>query len=196
MRKTLFAILLALALVLIPVGSAFADTTATVTVTATPAQLSISLGATGTWEVNGIAVPGTPIKRSITYYSNPLGDTTAPANPVVDAGCKFQVTNDGDVDANITINMDDFAGTVMTNGELGYTTSGATSFGASFYISGGAWPVGAGEILMKPGFDTAFLTPLASGANKWWGVALKTQTDSFLSDVGMTGSINLTAAEA
>lgn len=56
MRKTLFAILLALALVLIPVSTAFAATTATVNVTATPSIVSIS-NAPATWEVNCVVNP-------------------------------------------------------------------------------------------------------------------------------------------
>ena len=64
MRKTLFAIMLALALVLIPVGSAFAATTATVTVTATPSVLSITVvdkGGTPTpanWVINDVGEVG------------------------------------------------------------------------------------------------------------------------------------------
>ena len=142
MRKTLFAIMLALALVLIPVGSAFAATTATVTVTATPSILSITQCPGYLGSKLALSTPVTKIVRNTTYYSNPLGDTTAPTGAaVVDGECRFTLTNNGDVNVDITINMTDLG--TMTNGEGGYTVNGATSFGASAYVSGSAWPGGS-----------------------------------------------------
>jgi hypothetical protein len=189
MRKTLFAILLALALVLIPVGSAFAATSAQVDVTAHPSILSIS-NSPATWEVNGITTPGSKIVKNTTYYANPLGDTTAPSATVVDGECRFTLTNDGDVNVDVNIAMSDLG--AMTNGGGGYASNGATSFGASAYISGLAWP-GAAVTLTTGGgaFETAF----APGSVKW-GVALLTQTDSFTVPGDLTGTIDLTATES
>jgi len=191
MRKTLFAIMLALALVLIPVGSAFAATTATVTVTATPSILSIT-NAPATWEINCITnPPGTAIVRNTDYYANPLDDETAPAGAnVADAECRFTLTNDGDVNADIDINMTDLGTMTIIAG--GYTVNGATSFGASAYISGAAWPGGNVDLSTV---DAVFQLAFAPGSIKW-GVALLTQTDSFTVPGVLNGTINLTASES
>ena len=192
MRKTLIAIALALALVTVPVGSAFAANPVVVSVTATPAYVSLSLDV-NTWEINGIAVPGSKIKPSTTYYANPLGDTTVPATPIVAGACRFQFTNDGNVAINITCNFVDFAGIVMTNGAGGYTVSGATTFGASGYAVGVDLP---GVIFKKPTTGSGvFISGLDATNVKKWGVALKTQSGVFTSATPMTSTITCTAVQ-
>src|SRR4030042_1817321 len=97
MRKTLFAIMLALALVLIPVGSAFAATTANVTVTATPEILSFT-NAPDNWPIN----TGVLLIRGTTYYSNPGAETTDPsAGGIADGECRFDLYNEGDIALDI-----------------------------------------------------------------------------------------------
>ena len=165
MKRTLFAILLALALVLIPVGSAFADTDATVDVTAHPSILSIT-NAPATWEVNGLVTPGIKIARNTTYYANPLGDTTAPTGGgVLDGECNFTLTNTGDVAADVTIAMTDLGTMTIVAG--GYTVNGATSFGASAYISGLAFPGGNVNLFTAPAvFFDELPAALARGTPK------------------------------
>jgi len=192
MRKTLIAILMALALVVVPVGSALADSSVTVNVTATPAFVSLTVDV-NTWEINGIAVPGSKIRPSTTYYSNPLGDTTAPATPVVDSACRFQFTSNGNVAIDITCNFANFAGIVMTNSNGGYTVNGATAFGASGYASVAAWPGGA--VIFQNANSAKFIDNLPAGGTKKWGVALKTQSDVFTAATAMTSTITCTAAE-
>ena len=197
MRKTLFAILLALALVLIPVGSAFAATTADVDVTATPSILSITVvdkGGTPTpanWVVNDVGeVTGQRIVRNTDYYSNPVDDETAPSNPVLAGECHFTLDNDGDVTADIDINMTDLGAMTIIAG--GYTVNDADSFGASAYIEGLAWP---GAVVNLFTADTLFLDDFAPGDIDF-GVALLTQSGSFTVPGDLTGNINLTAEES
>jgi hypothetical protein len=159
-----------------------------VTVTATPGYLSIAVDPTD-WTINAITGDGI-IRPNTTYYANPLGDTTPPSGTVLDTECRFTFTNDGDVNVDVTIAMSDLG--TMTNGGGGYTANGATSFGASAYISGLAWPGGAITLATAP---TAFETAFAPGSVKW-GVALLTQTDSFTVPGDLTGTINLVATES
>jgi hypothetical protein len=192
-RKPLIAILIALALVVIPVGTAFASSTADVTITATPAYVSLSLGAVTTWPINGITGDG-KIRKSTTYYANPLGDTTAPTNPVVDGDCRFTFTNDGNVPIDIVCDFADFAsGDAMTNSNGGYTSNGPNAFGASGYESGAAWPGGA--VIFQSSGSATFISNLAASGTKMWGVALLTQSGDFTSDTQMTSTITCTATE-
>ena len=85
------------------------------------------------------------IVRNTDYYSNPVDDETAPSNPVLAGECHFTLANNGDVTADIDINMTDLGAMTIVAG--GYTINGATSFGASAYIEGLAWPGGCGKPL-------------------------------------------------
>jgi len=188
--------MLALALVVIPAGNAFAANTATVTVTATPAKLSITVVdktapfTPASWVVNDVAEGGGKlILKSTTYYANPLGDTTVPVG-VVDGECLFTLTNDGDVNADVTISMTDLG--LMTIVAGGYLVNGATSFGASAYISGTAFPGGNVNLSTAP---AAFQTTMVPGSVDW-GVALLTQSDSFLDNAPLNGTIDLSATES
>jgi len=195
MKKTILAIMLALALVVIPAGNAFAAISDDVEVTATPSILSITVVDKGStpdpanWIINDVAeATGQLIVRDTTYYANPLGDTTVPVG-VVDGECHFTLTNDGDVNADIDISMTDLSGMTIVAG--GYTVNGATSFGASAYISGAAFPGGNVNLFTT---DTDFQNNFAPGSVDW-GVALKTQTDSFTVAGDLSGTIDLIAEE-
>lgn len=194
MRKTLLAILLALALAVVPAVGVLAANPAEVTVTATPAYVSLDLGAVTTWPINGIAAGDGKIRPNTTYYSNPLGDETAPAGAnVVDGECRFTFTNDGNVAIDIACDFDDFAGIVMTNINTGYTNNGATSFGASGYASGALWPGGA--VTFASSGSGVFIDALGVAGTQKWGVALLTQDDAFTSATAMTSTITCTAVE-
>jgi hypothetical protein len=80
----------------------------------------------------------------------------------------------------------------MTNSGGGYASNGATSYGASAYISGAAWPGGAITLATAP---TTFETAFAPGS-AMWGVALKTQSGSFTVPGDLTGTIDLEATES
>ncbi len=66
------------------------------------------------WAPNDIIGDGVTAKGFMApdtvYYSNPLGDATVPADPVVDAGCRFTITNVSTIPIDLTVNFPDFAG--------------------------------------------------------------------------------------
>lgn len=190
MRKTLIAILIALALIVIPVGSALAATSQNVTVTATPKFISITNTPTD-WNIGGTSAK---IDKSTTYYSNPLGETTAPSALVADGECKFTITNTSNVAINITVNFPNFTGgDAMTNINTGYANNGANQFGASGYISGMTWPAGA--VILKSSASDALKTNLAASTNLKWGIAIKTQSDDWTSGSEMSSTVTVTATQ-
>jgi len=198
MKKTLIALLLALALVVIPVSSALADSSVGVTVTATPGVLSISLIGPDTWPINGVKAGDGVIRTDTLYYSNPLGDETAPADPVVDGACLFKFSNDSNVSIDITCDMGDFVlaagGTdigYMDNSDgTGYLDNGPTEFGASGYASEAA----LSYVTFKTTGSSTFITNLAATGSKMWGVALTTQEDAFTSIDAIKSTITCTAS--
>jgi len=202
MKKTILAIMLALALVVIPAGSALAaDVSKEVTVTASPAILSFDVTPTA-WPIDGTNL----IIRDTPYYSKPDGgdDTVVPTNPVNATECRFTFTNTGDVTIDITVKMADFmktgtpptAITYMANDGFGYTVNGVDEFGASGYIEDpGPWPPAPEVIFTEAG--NLFINDLpATGADTVkWGIALLTQTNSFLVDEDIQSIVTCTAAE-
>lgn len=189
MRKIIVATVLALVLVVSVAVPVFAATAADVDVTATPAFVSITNLPT-TWTINGVASGDSLIRPTTTYYSNPLGDETAPASTVDDADCEFTVTNDGSVNVNIAIDFPDFtAGDAMTNGGTG--DGGVGTFGTKGYVSGEL--LSAAVVLLATGTPTV-ISDLAPGSKKW-GIMLATQTDDFTSATSMTATVTLTATE-
>jgi len=176
------------------VTPALADTSDDITVTATPAFISISI-AQDTWTVGGITGGG-KIAPATTYYANPLGDTTAPtAGEIVVGECYFEIANTSTVITDITANMIHFTGgDEMQNSGGGYADAEAGEFGASSYIPGGAWP-GSAVILDNAG-SGAMKSSLAATTNLKFGVAIKTQSDIWLSGDAMTSTITVTATDS
>lgn len=192
MKRTPLAIILALALLLVPVGNALADSSADITVTATPLYLSLVLDV-NTWTINGITGDGI-IDNDTTYYSNPLGDTTAPSATVVDGECRFQFTNSSSVAIDITINFPDFTGgDAMENIDTGYANNDTNSFGVSGYESGDTWPDDA--VIFKSAASDVFISNLAKDGTKKWGMALKTKSGAFSSRDEMSSTVTATATE-
>jgi hypothetical protein len=192
MRKTILAILLALVLTVVPAASAFAANPVIVTVTATPAAVSLSVDF-ATWTVNGIT-GDSKMRENTTYYSNPLGDETAPSATVANGDCRFQFTKDGNVAIDITCDFADFTGgDAMTNSNGGYAVNGANAFGASGYESGKDWPTDA--VIFKNSGSAIFISNLAISATDKWGIALLTQSAPFVSTTGMTSTITCAAVE-
>jgi hypothetical protein len=213
MKRTILAIVLALALVVIPVSSAMASTSKDVTVKAKPVHLSFTAlndDAGTDWLVNDLlAIPVGDegdgfVRPNILYYSNPLGDTTAPANPVVDGACYFTFDNNSNVAIDIYCKMADFttlgAGIPMVNSEGGYTdNAGPNEFGASGYVKDGAWGPGPGVIFPRVLYSAKFISALAKqgGADTIkWGVALLTQLLDFDTDQNQESILTCTAVEA
>lgn len=189
-------ILATLALVLVVVGvwsaPALAATSDDIVITATPSFISISI-AQDTWTINGIS-GDSMIDKATTYYANPLGDVTAPSNPVVDGECYFTIANTSTVVTDITANLPTFVGgDAMTNTNNGYATNGANAFGASTYISGAAWP--AGVVILKDAASAVMKASLAATTDLKFGVAIKTKSGDFGVGTAMTGTITVTATE-
>jgi hypothetical protein len=190
MKRTILAILLALALVVIPVSSAFAETTQDVTVTASPAILSIS-NTPDNWPIDS----PNKMTHNTTYWSNDVDNTTAPGEPVAAADCRFTVTNNGDITADIGISFPDFddgaATLLMPNSDTGSAT--ATEFGAKAYREGDA-NSGAYTTLTVASVDDV-ITNLAGTETKNWGLQVETQTNVFTDGTPMQSVVVLTAEE-
>jgi len=195
MKKTLIAIMLALALVLIPAGNAFAIDLPVV-VTASPAILAFTV-TPNTWDIMDTGL----INRNTYYYSNDAGNTIQPTTPTA-GECRFEFENTGDVTIDITVNMADFMKvatpptviTYMLNKDGGgYTDNDETHFGAAGYAVGTALP---GVPFLTTG-SGVFINDLpATGADKIkWGIALRTQTDSFLLADEIQSIVTCTAVE-
>ena len=173
-KRLVVSLVLALALAVVPATAAIAATSDTVTVTAVPSYVGIS-NAPNTWTINGITGSGV-IATSTTYYSNPLGDTTAPAATVADADCRFTVTNSSTIPITLTVNFGNFSGgNAMTNSDLG--TAGATTFGAYAWASGVTYATG--KVIAKTAASSAMKTSLAALTNIKWGLTISTSTDAW-----------------
>ena len=199
MKKTLFAVMLALALVLIPVGSAFAATTADVDVTATPAILSIT-NAPEAWDINNVAFPnGTGmILHNDTYWSNNLDNNVAPTvGGALATECRFAVTNNGDIIADVEVTFPDFddGGTppvvLMPNNNDGAAT--ADNFGAKVYRE---LDVPAAYTFVESTGTPAVFADMDPTDIVNWGLQVATKTTVFTVDTPMQAVVTLTAEES
>jgi len=191
LRKTILAILLALALVVVPIGSVSAASSQDVTVTADPLFLSIT-NSPGTWTINGIGGGSGWINVNTTYYSNPLGDTTAPSATVLNTECYFTVTNAVGADTcDLTVTWGDFAGgsANMTNSNDG--TNGVNTYGAYCWYEGMTY---ANKVIVKDsGSDKMYDAGLAAGSSLKWGVEIKTRTNAWTGGSASTSTLTITA---
>jgi len=185
---------LALVLVVSAAVPAFAADTAEVTVTATPAIISIS-NLPIDWTMNDSAAGGDDaIRHATTYYSNDAGNLIPPTGAgVLDAECRFTVTNDGTVNVDIAIAFADFtSGHAMANSDTGSATT--TAFGARAYVSGDTTP---GPALTVAGTaDVIIDLPHTESNTKKWGLEVATRTDAFTDPTSMEATVTLTATEA
>lgn len=160
-----------------------AATTAVVTITYTPQFIGISISPT-TWTVNGINGGNSKVQPSTTYYSNPLGDTTAPtAGGAVDGECQFTITNTANVAIDIKVTSSDASGGSdnMTNGNTG--SAGATSYGMTSYFTGqasGAW------VISKSSGTSIALSNLAATTNIKCGLIFATQSNAWSGSTSST----------
>jgi hypothetical protein len=162
-----------------------------VTVNATPSFISFSSAPTD-WVINGITGSGL-IDENTTYYSNPLGDTTAPAGAnVVDGECYFTWTNDSTVDIDVTVNCGSFTGgdADMTNGNSG--SNGASTYGAYSWYSGLAY---ANKVIVKSSGSSVLYTTSSPGEDKKWGAEIKTRTDTWTGSDTSSATMTITATE-
>lgn len=164
-----------------------------VTVTATPAFIAIA-NAPGAWTVNDVAdATGKSIAPDTVYYSNPLGDTTIPSDPVVDGECRFTITNTSSVITDLTVNFPDHAGgDASTNSDLG--TNDTTSFGAYVYCTGMTYSTG--KVICKKAASAAMKEDLAATTNIKWGITYESQSNAWTSGTNMTSTVTITATAA
>jgi len=192
MKRLLISFMLAVALVIVPVAGALADTD-TVIVTATPSYLGIS-NSPGTWTLNGIIPGDDTINIATTYYSNPLGDTTAPSATVLDTECYFTITNTSSVPTYVVIDIDDFTGgsDPMTNSDDG--SNGAGIFGAYSWYSGMTYPTS--KVVAKTTGSDNLTSSLAALTDLKWGMEVLTQTDAWTGGTSSTATITITVTAA
>lgn len=178
-------------LVFVPAVPALAATSQDVTVTATPAYIAIS-NAPGTWLINGIGGSGA-ITVDTTYYSNPLGDTTIPSDPVVDGECRFTIANTSTVTTDLTVNFPHHAGgDASQNSDNG--SNGGGYFGAQSYFSGENFSTAA-TIAKNAASDLAY-EDLAASTNISWGLLYESQIDDWTSGDNMTSTVTIAATAA
>lgn len=190
MRRVFVALLLALALVLSVSVPAFAATSEDVTVTATPKYIAIT-NDPDTWTLNGITGGG-KIDINTTYYSNPLGDTTAPSATVVDGECRFTMTNSSTVATDMYVNSGNFTGgsANMTNSDTG--SNGATAYGGYSWHSGILY---ASKVIMKTTGSAVLKDGLAATTDMKWGAEILTQTDAWTGGTSSTATMTVSVQE-
>lgn len=178
------AVLLLMAMLLIPL-SAGAATTATITVTATGSYVDISLTG-GNWTMGVIAV-------NTSYYTNPLGATTSPSNPVVDGECQHTLSNDGSVSVDVTVQYGNMTGTGDPWNNSDDETNGSMIFGAPAQESGANWSAAVSANATAP-FNT-LISSLATSSTKKFVVGFLSPT-AFTDSNEKSGTITLTASQS
>jgi len=169
-------------------GMVFAATSQNVTINATPAYISIS-NAPSTWILNGITGGGF-VDVDTVYYSNPLGDTSAPSATVNDSVCRFTLTNDSTIAIDITFLVDDFldGDCDMTNSDDG--SNAATTFGAYSWFSGDAY---ANKTVIKQVASAVGIDALGTGVSPLWGAEIETRTDPWTGGTASHSNMTVTA---
>ena len=187
MRKAILSVALALMLLFVFAVPIFALTSQDVTVTATPAYISIA-NDPGTWTINEYDT--SVILVATEYWSNPLGDTTTPSDPVVDGECRFTITNTSTVATDLTVNFIHFTGgDAMQNSGTG--SGGVGEFGAYSYCTGMTYS--SGKVIADNSGSGVMKDALAATTDIKWGVSCDTQTDIWTSGTAMTSTITITA---
>lgn len=192
MKKLRIILPLLLAIVMVFAFSvpSFAATTAAITVTNTPQFIAITVSPT-TWTVNGIS-GNSHVLPNTTYYSNPLGDTTAPTSGgAVDGECQFTITNTSNVAIDLTVTSSDMSGGSdnSTNGNTG--SAGTTTYGAKSYFSGqgsGAW------VAAKSSGSSVGYSNLAATTNIKFGMIVAEQTSAWSGGTSSTFTVTVSAA--
>lgn len=188
MRKLILGIALAMMLMVMLVVPVFALTSQDVTVTATPSFIGIA-NTPGTWTVNE-ETGNSLLTIGTEYWSNPLGDTTTPSDPVVDDECRFAITNSSTVITDLTVNFIHFTGgDAMQNSGTG--SGGVGTFGAYSYCTGMTYSTG--KVVADNAGSSAMKEDLAAETNIKWGVSCDTQTDAWTSGDDMTSTVTITA---
>lgn len=194
MRKKILLVAILLTLIVaitLPVSIALAATAQDVTITATPAYIAIA-NAPATWTVNE-ETGDSLLDVATEYWSNPLGDTTTPSDPVVDSECRFTLTNTSSVITDLTVNFIHFTGgDAMQNSGTG--SGGVGTFGAYSYCTGMTYSTG--KVVADNAGSGVMKASLAATTNIKWGLSCDTQTDAWTSGGDMTATATITATES
>lgn len=193
-RTRLFGVIASLVLLLTMIFGMVTHTSAAtyadVTVTASPNYIAIS-NAGGNWTINSLT-GDSKVDPNTTYYSNPLGDTTAPSATVVDGECKWTITDTSSVRIDMKVTMTDFTGgDASTNSGTG--SNGATSYGAYAWYSGMTYS--NKKVVKTSGSDTLYTSGSAGAGDIKWGVEVKTQSNAWGSGDDMTATLTITATK-
>ena len=186
MRKyiAMLGILAMLVVSVVPFSTALAADE-TITVTATGSYVDISV-AGGAWTLNS----GNAIAVDDWYYTNPLGETTIPSDPVVDGECTHTITNDGSVAVDITVKWDDMSGTgdPWVNSDDG--SNGSMVFGAKAQESGENWS--SAVVAKESASYNTLVSSLAASGTKKVTFGLESPT-AFTDGNSKSGDITLSA---
>jgi hypothetical protein len=190
MKKILVSTILALVILLGITTPLMAATTAVVTVTYTPLYIAISISP-DTWTINGLT-GNSKILVNTTYYSNPLGDTTAPSSTVDVGETEFLITNTSNVAIDLTATAADASGggNVMTNANS--ATPGASSYSMYCYYTGETF---ASKVLAKSSGSTTgnAKSNLAATTNLSEGLMISTQTGAWSGTNGSSFTVTYVA---
>jgi len=191
MRKAILSIALALMLLVVFAVPTFALTSQDVTVTATPSYISIA-NDPATWSVGDVGVSTSArIVKNTTYYTNPLGATTVPVDPVVDGACRFTIDNTSTVAIDLTVNFIHFTGgDAMQNSDTG--SAGVGTFGAYSYCSG-MTTYATDKVIAENSGSGVLKDALGATTDIKWGLEITTQTDDWTSGDAMTSTVTITA---
>lgn len=189
MRKIIMALILAFVLCL---TLSQVVTVTDITVTAAPSYVSFS-STPITWTLNNATGSGSgKVAINTKYYSNPLGEITAPSATVVDGECRFTWVNDSSVNIAITVNCGSFTdgSADMTNSNLG--SNGATTYGGYSWYSGMSY---SNKKIIKASSSDILYTTSTPGEDKKWGAEILTRTDVWIGSTPSTATMSITAAE-
>ena len=190
----LAGLLVALALVVTLTVPVFAAETQDVTVTAVPSYITIS-NDINTWTLNGITGGGF-IDVDTYYWSNPLGDTSTPSDPVVDGECRFTIDTTGSsVAVDLSVTCENFTGSLMDNSETG--ENGAATYGGYSYTADTVFDYSTDKVIMKlaaTGSDV-LIDGLAKDTTQKWGAGIETRTNAWDSGTSQTATMTIKAVE-
>jgi hypothetical protein len=194
LKRLLISFVLVVALLVVPVAGALAATD-TVEVTATPSYIAIS-NAPDTWTLNNATGSGTGvIEPATTYYSNPLGEETAPSATVLAGECLFTITNTSSVPTNVVVDIEDFTGgsDPMTNSNDGSNDAGI--FGAYSWYEGMTY---SSKVVAETNASASAIlySNLGATTNLNWGMETLTQSDAWTGGTSSTATITITVTAA
>ena len=189
MKRRILIIFMAVAMLLSMVFGALPLAAATdqdVTVDATPAFIAIS-NAPGTWTVNSTG--DSRVAPDTIYYSNDVDNSAAPSATVVDAECRFTITNTSTVAIDLTLNVPDFTGgDAIANSDIGGNS--ATEFGAYGWYSGMTY---SAKVIAKSTASVVLYDGLAALTDIKWGMEIEFQTNDWGAGTAMSTTANIAA---